>query len=99
MDVGDPVIMDSAGAKVIRTEPAGQVGLLVDLEGKLLELEVRVAYRFLMSSAQAAALVAELVVAGQHAAVEDGPDGDARTFLEDLENGIVREQRRRGMIG
>jgi hypothetical protein len=97
MDVGDPVLMDSVGARVILTEPAGDVALLLDLEGKLNKLQERVAHRFLMPVGMAAELIAELLVTAQHAAVEEHER--VQPFLAELEDRIVEGQRQRGMIG
>lgn len=87
-DTGDAILLDAIGAEVVRLEPADQVGVMLDLEGKLNKLQVRDAHRYLLSAGQAAELVARLVVAAQHANSAGAGSDFAREFAE----AIAREQ-------
>lgn len=99
LDVGDMVLLDAVGAKVIKFEPSDEVGLILDLEGKLNKLDVRDVHRYAMPAGLAAELIAELVVAGQEA----GARGSAmavtggHSFQAELDAAIAAEQRRRGL--
>lgn len=98
LDTGDPVLLDSVGARAGRMEPSGQVGLILDLEGKLNKLDVRDAHRYVMSAGMAAELIAELVVAAQVAAANGSALGiTGRNFSAELEAAIAQEQQRRGL--
>jgi hypothetical protein len=99
MDVGDAVLCDAVGAQAVRFEAMDEVGLILDLEGRLNKLQVRVAHRYALRAGQAAELIAELVVASQVAAgkgselaITGGQD-----FLAELDAAIANEQRRRGL--
>lgn len=59
---GDAILLTGVGSFVIRTKPANELALALDLEGKLNKLDIVDAHRFLMSAGQAAELVAEIVV-------------------------------------
>lgn len=98
LHVGDVVLLDAVGAKAIVLQPSGEVGLILDLEGRLNKLDVRDVHRYAMSAGLAAELIAEVVVAAQEAAnrgsaleLTGGQD-----FALELERAIAAEQQRRG---
>jgi hypothetical protein len=97
--VGDVMILDAIGSLVIKTEPDGDVMLMLDLEGRLNKLQVRDVHRYVMTAGQAAELLAELVVAGQQAAHGGSPLGitEGKEFAAELEAAIAAEQQRRGL--
>jgi uncharacterized protein YhdP len=98
LDTGAAMLVDACGAQVIRTEPSGEVAVMLDLEGKLNKLDVRDAHRYLMSAGMAAELIAELVVSAQHAAAEGSSLGiTGATFGKELGAAIAKEQERRGL--
>lgn len=97
LDTGDAVLLDASGAQVVRMEPSGEVGIILDLEGKLNKLDIRDVHRYVMSAGMAAELVAELVVAGQEAAARGSAIAGGRGFLAEFEAAIAREQARRGL--
>lgn len=99
LDTGDGMLVDAVGALVVRFDPSGEVGLVLDLEGRLNKLEVRDAHRYLLSAGMAAELIAELVVAGQQAASVGSALGmtGASDFAAELETAIAAEQKRRGL--
>lgn len=99
LDVGDVVLLDAVGAQCIRMHPSGEVGLILDLEGKLNKLNVRDVHRYVMPAGMAAELIAEIVVAAQDAAANGSGLGitGGRDFAAELEAAIAFEQRRRGM--
>lgn len=99
LDVGDVILLDAVGAQVVRMEPSGEVGIIVDLEGKLNKLDIRDVHRYAMPAGMAAELIAEIVVAAQVAAASGSALGfvDALTFSQALEAAIGAEQARRGL--
>ena len=98
MDVGDAVLVDSVGALVVRFDPSDEVGIVLDVEGKLNKLQVRDAHRYALSAGMAAELIAELIVAGQQAAAEGSALGiTGRDFAAELEAAVANEQKRRGL--
>lgn len=97
LDTGDVVLLDAVGAQVMRFEPRGEVGLILDLEGRLNKLGVRDVHRYALSAGLAAELVAELVTAGRRAADAGSALGiTGRSFQAELVAAIEAEQRRRG---
>lgn len=99
MDTGDAVLVDALGAKVIRTEPAGEIAVMLDLEGTLNKLDIRDAHRYLFAAGQAAELIAELVVAAQYAVAAGAELGltDAHDFAAELVAAISAAQDRIGL--
>jgi hypothetical protein len=99
MDTGDAVLVDKLGAQVVKFAPSDEVGIVLDLEGKLNKLQIRDAHRYALTAGMAAELIAELVVAGHHAALEGSKLGitRGRRFGDELEAAITREQKRRGL--
>jgi len=93
LDTGDAVLLDAIGAMVARLEPAGQVGIILDLEGKLNKLQVRDVHRYILSAGQAAEMVARLVDAAQHANSIDA----GSNFAEEFAAAVAREQELRGL--
>lgn len=98
LDVGDVVLLDAVGAKCIALHPGHEVGVLLDLEGRLNKLEVRDVHRYALTAGIAAELIAELVVAAQEAGERGSPMEltGGQDFLAELENAIAAEQQRRG---
>jgi pheromone shutdown protein TraB len=99
LDTGDGVLVDAVGALVVRFDPSDQVGIVLDLEGRLNKLQIRDAHRYLLSAGMAAELIAELIVAGHQAARAGsrlGITGGA-DFAAELEAAIANEQQRRGL--
>lgn len=90
LDVGDAVLLDAVGAKTIKTEPSGEIAVLLDLEGRLNKLDIRDAHRYLMSAGTAAELIAEIVVAAQKAAAAGSSLGitESHSFLNELQAAI-----------
>jgi hypothetical protein len=99
LDVGDVVLLDSVGARCIEIEPSGEVGVILDLEGRLNKLQVRDVHRYILSAGSAAELIAELVVAAQEAATRGSSMGitGGPTFQAELDAAIATEQKRRGL--
>lgn len=99
LDTGDGMLVDAVGALVVRFDPSDEVGLILDLEGRLNKLEVRDAHRYILSAGMAAELIAELVVAGQQAASVGSALGitGASDFAAELDAAIAAEQKRRGL--
>jgi hypothetical protein len=98
LDTGDAMLLDAVGAQVVRFDPSGEVGLILDLEGRLNKLAVRDAHRYLLTAGHAAELIAEIVVAGQQAAASGSSMGiDGTHFAAELESAIANEQARRGL--
>jgi hypothetical protein len=96
LDTGDAMLLDALGAQAVALrlgdgEP--EIGICLDLEGRLNKLQIRDAHRYLLAPGQAAELIAELVVAAQAAAAQS-PAG--RAFAVELEAAIAREQAARG---
>lgn len=98
LDTGDAVLLDATGAQVVRFDPSGEVGIVLDLEGRLNRLQVRDVHRYILSAGMAAELIADLVVAGQEAASAGSALGiTGTTFAAELEAAIAAEQARRGL--
>lgn len=102
LDTGDAMLLDAIGAQVARlhaTDGSDDVGIVLDLEGKLNKLQVRDAHRYLLTAGQAAELIAELVVSAQQAVVDGSPLEITRgqSFAAELDAAIAREQTRRGL--
>jgi hypothetical protein len=85
LDTGDAVLLDAIGATAVRFDPSSEVGLVLDLEGRLNKLAIRDVHRYILSAGMAAELVARLVVAAQMAE----PGGH---FREEFEASVAREQ-------
>lgn len=83
------VILDQLGAVALRSQPAGELGIYLELAGRYNKREDRDERAYLLSVGQTAELIAELIVAG-HAG---GPD-----FSRELEAAIARKQRERGLV-
>ncbi len=83
MEVGDVVLLDATGAQVVKFDPNGEAGIVLDLEGRLNKLQIRDVHRYALSAGMAAELIADLVVAGQQAAMEGSKLGitSVRRFL------------------
>jgi hypothetical protein len=99
MEVGDAVLVDGIGSQVVEFEPSGEVGIVLDLEGKLNKLQIRDAHRYALSAGMAAELIADLIVSAEHA-VQEGSDlgiTKGRSFGEELAAAIALEQQRRGL--
>lgn len=99
MDIGDSIAVDSTGALVVKFEPSDQIGIVLDLEGKLNKLDIHVAHRYALTAGIAAELVADLIVAGQHAAAVGSACEitGGRDFLAEFEAALAHEQLRRGL--
>jgi hypothetical protein len=97
LGVGDAVLVDGCGARVARFSPSDQVGLVLDLQGRLNGLAIRDTHRYLLTAGQAAELIAELIVAGNEAAVRGSDIRLGSTFADELEAAVALEQERRGL--
>lgn len=86
---GEGVLLEALGALAVRTEPAGELALVVDLAGKLNKRPDRVHTRYLMAPGQAGELIAEILVAAQAL-------GDA-AFAVSMEAALARKQRELGL--
>lgn len=100
LDVGDVVLLDAVGAQCVELHPSNQVGLILDLEGKLNKLDVRDVHRYAFSAGMAAELIADLIVAAQEAATRGSAMALAggEDFQAELEAAIAAEQTRRGLV-
>lgn len=88
---GGAIMLDALGAKAILTQPTvrsaqPQLGIVLDLEGKLNKLPQREHRRFLLSVGQAAELAAELAVRSSQA-------GRLEEFNSELESAVERKRR------
>lgn len=99
LDVGDVVLLDSVGARCIALHPSNEVGVILDLEGRLNKLAVRDVHRYVLSAGTAAELIAELVVAAHEAGARGSAMGitGGTSFQAELDAAIAAEQRRRGL--
>lgn len=86
---GEAILLDALGARAIRATPTGQVGLMLDLEGRLNKRPERDVARYLLTAGQAAELVASLIAASQRAAKETPAGVD---FTVEFERALAREQ-------
>lgn len=82
---GGVVLVDELGALGIRTEPGGELGVLVELGGRLNKDTGRWRGQFVMSVGQAAELVANIVVGAKRTGAE---------FSASLEQALAAEQDR-----
>lgn len=97
LDVGDVILLDAVGATCVKLSPHDEVGLVLDLEGRLNKLDVRDVHRYVMSAGMAAELIAEIVIAG-HIAGAHGSTMASASFRDELNAALVQEQKRRGLI-
>lgn len=58
---GGAVIVDALGSMAIQTEPKGEYGIVLDLEGKLNKQEARSDQRYLFTPGQVSELMANLL--------------------------------------
>jgi hypothetical protein len=89
LGAGEAILLDSLGARAIRVSPNDQIGVMVDLEGRLNRREDRHFGRYLLSPGQAAELVASLVAAAQRASQESS---EGLNFGVEFERALAREQ-------
>lgn len=94
LDTGDAIILSGIGTMVIRTQPANEVAVVLDLEGKLNKLDIVDAHRYLMSAGQAAELVAEIIVTATEAAAH-GSDTGGTTFLAEFDRVLAQKRKER----
>jgi hypothetical protein len=99
LDTGDAILLDAVGARAVNMEPSSEVGIILDLEGKLNKLEIRDVHRYVLTAGMAAELIAELVVSAQEAASHGSALAltGGRKFAAELDAAISAEQRRRGL--
>lgn len=90
------VLLDTLGAVAIRVEPENDLGLLVELGGRLNKSDVRRTTGFLVTAAHAAELIANIVVAVQH--LRAAGDPAALAFNDELERALERERERLGAV-
>jgi hypothetical protein len=89
LGAGDAILLDSLGARAIRVTPSDEIGLMLDLGGRLNKRPDRDVARYLLSPGQAAELVGSLVAASQRAA-QESPEGV--DFAVEFERALAREQ-------
>lgn len=89
LGAGDAILLDALGARAIRVSPSNEVGLMLDLEGRLSKTKDRYFGRYLLSAGQAAELVASLVAAVQRT-TQESPEGV--DFAVEFERALAREQ-------
>ena len=89
LGAGDAILLEALGARAIRVTPSDEIGLMVDLEGRLNRREDRHFGRYLLSPGQAAELVASLVAAVQRT-TQESPEGLG--FAVEFERALAREQ-------
>lgn len=89
LGAGDAILLEALGARAIRVTPSNEIGLMLDLEGRLNRREDRYFSRYLLSPGQAAELVASLVAAVQRT-TQESPEGV--DFAVEFEHALAREQ-------
>lgn len=97
LDTGDAIILTGLGSRVIRLEPTAEIGLLLDLEGRLNKLDIVDAHRYIMTAGQAAELIADVIVSGQAAASEGSDVGGGGSFLAELDRSLKKRQQDEGL--
>lgn len=97
--VGDAILVDAIGAQCVQLHPGNQVGIILDIEGRLNKLQIRDVHRYALSAGMAAELVAEIIVSAHQAAANGSALGitGGHEFGVELEAAIANEQRRRGL--
>lgn len=93
---GGAVLLDRLGAVAIRTEPAGELAILLELGGRLNKQADRQTVAYLLRASQAAEVLAAIAVAVEDLARHG--DTAALNFAGELDEAIVREQARLGAV-
>lgn len=98
--VGDVVLLDGIRAECVLAHPSGQIGISIDLEGRLNSLRIRDTHRYLVSASGAAELIAAIIVAANVAAAR-GAELEftgGTDFSRELFAAIAVERRRLGLV-
>lgn len=95
---GGAVLLDKLGAVAIRTEPADELALLLELGGRLnkFDTSIRSTKAYLMGAGHAAELIAAIVVAVQR--LREAGDDEALEFARELDEAVKRERDRLGAV-